>query len=197
MLAAVCCFSSMTVFAKRCAQLGLSGPEITWYRSFMGLVLVVTLWGMGRARLVTGQPIALILRGIIGGLSLLCFFVAIAGIPVADAAFLNNTSPVFATIGGSLLLGERMTPVSIPALFLALGGVFFILQPSMSAIRWEALAGLASGVLAGFVYVAVRHLRRTDSATMIFLAFSLGGLLFSTFWIGSFQIGRASCRERV
>lgn len=187
MVAAVCCFSLMAVMAKQCAQLGLSGPEITWYRSFIGLVLVLSLWGFGTARLITSQPVALIFRGVIGGLSLLCLFIAIATIPLADAAFLNNTSPIFATIGGSLLLGEKITPVSIPALFVALGGVYLILSPSLRATPWGALAGLVSGVLAGFVIVTVRHLRRTDSPSMIFLSFSLGGLFFSSFWIGSFQ----------
>jgi drug/metabolite transporter (DMT)-like permease len=187
MVAAVCCFSVMAVLAKRCAQLGLSGPEITWYRSFIGLALVLSLWAFGSVRLITSQPVALIFRGVIGGLSLLCLFAAIATIPVADAAFLNNTSPIFATIGGSLFLGEKITPVSIPALFVALSGVYLILQPSLKAIPWGALAGLASGILAGFVIVTVRHLRRTDTSSMIFLSFSLGGLVLSSFWIGSFQ----------
>jgi drug/metabolite transporter (DMT)-like permease len=188
MLVAVCFFSLMTVLAKRCAQLGLTGPEITWYRSLTGIVVLLVFWLLGRAHFVTRKPVALVLRGVIGGLSLLCYFVAIASIPVADAAFLNNTSPIFATIGGNLFLGEKMTRVSIPSLLLSLTGVYLILKPSLNTVPWEALSALASGFLAGFVYVAVRHLRRTDSSAMIFLAFTFGGLFFSSFWIGSFHI---------
>jgi drug/metabolite transporter (DMT)-like permease len=122
----------------------------------------------------------LCLRGFVGGLSALLYYLAIARIPAGTATFLNNLSPVFAVGCSVVFLQERPTLHLSLALLLAGAGMFLVLGHGLSlALGWGEAMALLSAVAGGVALTSVRVLRASVNALTVFFAFSVGGLLVS------------------
>jgi drug/metabolite transporter (DMT)-like permease len=90
---------------------------------------------------------------------------------VANATFLVNMAPLFVTLGGWLLLGERVTGTFVAGMALALGGAWLLSRghfaPSTATVAGDALALLAAVSYAGYL-LAVKRLRaRCTTATLM------------------------------
>lgn len=177
-LAASCTFGLMALFVKLCS-VTLTGGQITLIRSVASTGLLGLLMA---TRIIPFQPANTRLlwwRGTFGGLAALCYFSALQTTSVGKAAILNNTSPLFVALFSSIFLRESLHLKGWWALVIAFLGVFLVINPSVEAMVWGDLLGLLSGALAGGAYLSMRALRKTDSVWVIFLAFSIGGLLVS------------------
>lgn len=97
--------AAMALFAKEAAD-RLPGPEIAFVRFAFGIAacLVAALTRGMRPR----NKSALLLRGVLGGSAVLCYFLAIEHLPVGLATLLNYTAPVFTALWGAAVLGERL-----------------------------------------------------------------------------------------
>jgi len=159
---------------------GFTGPQMSTVRFAVGTVL---LGGLFLARPGTFRPVRhrlLATRGILGGLAAFLYFVALSRIPAAQAALINNTFPVIATLLSVRALGERPPLRLVGALGVVALGVFLVLRPSGSfSFGVGVLAAAAGAVVAGISTVSIRALRATDNAATIFFAFTVGGLLVS------------------
>lgn len=186
MVVASLLFACMGVCVKYAAQTH-SAVEITFYRSFISLIL---MFGLVRLR---GVPLATphwrwqISRGVVGFVALFAYFYAITLLPLATAVTLNYTSAIFLAIYLALA-GMRLRAGILGALLVGLLGVALLLRPTLGAEQLVGgLVGLGSGVLAGMAYFSVRELgeRGEPEARTVFY-FSLvssvcggGWLLFS------------------
>jgi drug/metabolite transporter (DMT)-like permease len=130
-------------------------------------------------------------RGLLGGVAVLCYFVALARIPAGQATLLNNTFPVIAVVLSFFTLGERPTVHLAASLLVTMLGVFLVigggsLQLGRVGLGWGQLAGAASAFLGAGAVTSVRRLRATDNAPTIFFAFCVGGLVVALpFSLGS------------
>jgi drug/metabolite transporter (DMT)-like permease len=89
------------------------------------------------------------------------FFYAITHLPLAAAMTLNYTSPLFLALFTTLWLREKVRLVLILAILLGFAGIVLLLNPSLHRDELVAgVSGLASGILAGFVYLQVTQLGR-------------------------------------
>lgn len=93
---------------------------------------------------------------------------------VANATFLVNMTPLFVTIGGWLLLRERVTRIFVAGMGIALGGAWMLSRghfaQSVQTLTGDALALLAAVSYAGYL-LSVRHLRARCS-TVALMAWS-------------------------
>ena len=160
---------------------GISSFLTSFARFAVGAVVVGTLALVGRIRLDFVNRRLLVLRGLLGGVAVYTFFLAIDVLGVARGSVISHTYPLFAAVGGALFLKERVTPVAWAALALTLVGLGLLrLGDWLASPTWDPwyLVATVGAVLSGLAVVAVRKLTETDSSPVIFLAQSLVG-----FWL--------------
>jgi S-adenosylmethionine uptake transporter len=183
MLVASLLFACMGVCVKFAAETH-SAVEITFYRSFISLILMFGLVRIQRVALVTPHWRWQVTRGLVGFIALLAYFYAITLLPLATAVTLNYTSAIFLAIYLSLA-GMRMRPGIYGALILGLIGVVALLKPTLHADQLlGGLIGLASGVMAGMAYFSVRELgSRGEPESRTVFYFSLVSSVCAGIWL--------------
>ena len=119
----------------------------------------------------------LILRGLSGGGAVLCYFLAIDNVGLAEGSVLCFAFPVFTAIFAWMFLGERQTLGIWAAVATAFAGLYLVLWPKdWSGLLILKLVALVGAVLAGVAVASIRQLRRTDSSYSIFLSQCVFGL---------------------
>ncbi len=151
------------------------------YRFLVGVFILSTLALFRRIKLNYKNSKVLFLRGFLGSLSAVFFYLAIAKLGIAKGTVLSFIYPVFAAIGGMLFLKERVRPHAWLFMVCALAGTILLTyQPELHMLRldlWTLLA-FAGSVLGGFAIVCVKRLTRTDSNSSILMSQCLIG-----FWL--------------
>ncbi len=183
MLVASLLFACMGVCVKFAAATH-SAVEITFYRSFISLVLMFGLVRLNRVALATPHWRWQISRGVVGFSALFAYFYAITLMPLAAAVTLNYTSAIFLALYLALA-GMRVSAGILGALFLGLLGVALLLKPSFHADQLlGGLIGLGSGVLAGMAYFSVRELgARGEPEMRTVFYFSLVSSVCAGIWL--------------
>ncbi|HMT80877.1 MAG TPA: DMT family transporter [Azonexus sp.] len=183
MIAASFLFACMGVCVKMAAQTH-SAVEITFYRSFISLILMFALVHVRGVSLATPHWRWQITRGAVGFTALFAYFYAITLLPLATAVTLNYTSAIFLALYlgfAGMQLGKGM----LGALALGLIGVIMLLKPTMHADQLVGgLIGLGSGVMAGMAYFSVRQLgARGESEIRTVFYFSLVSSVGAGAWL--------------
>ncbi len=176
-------FACMGVCVKYAAQTH-SAVEITFYRSFISLILMFCLVRLRGVPLATPHWRWQISRGAVGFVALFAYFYAITLLPLATAVTLNYTSAIFLAIYLALA-GMRLRAGILGALLVGLLGVALLLRPTLGAEQlFGGLVGLGSGVLAGMAYFSVRELgeRGEPEARTVFY-FSLVSSVCGGIWL--------------
>jgi S-adenosylmethionine uptake transporter len=183
MLVASFLFACMGVCVKY-AAVTHSAVEITFYRSFISLILMFGLVRLRGVSLVTAHWRWQISRGVVGFSALFAYFYAITLLPLATAVTLNYTSAIFLAIYLALA-GMRMRAGILGALAVGLIGVVLLLKPTLHADQLiGGLIGLGSGVLAGMAYFSVRELGvRGEPETRTVFYFSLVSSVCAGVWL--------------
>ncbi len=183
MIVASFLFACMGVCVKLAAETH-SAVEITFYRSFISLLI---MYGLVRLR---GVPLRTehwrwqITRGVVGFSALFSYFYAITLLPLATAVTLNYTSAIFLAIYLALA-GWQTRHGMLGALGVGLLGVVLLLKPTFHADQlFGGLVGLGSGVLAGMAYFSVRELgARGEPETRTVFYFSLVSSVGAGLWL--------------
>ena len=183
MLVASLLFACMGVCVKLAAETH-SAVEITFYRSFISLLIMFVLVRLHGVRLATPHWRWQVSRGVIGFAAIFAYFYAIILLPLATAVTLNYTSAIFLAIYLALA-GMRMSGGILGALLVGLLGVAMLLKPTLHAEQLGAgLIGLGSGVLAGMAYFSVRELgARGEPETRTVFYFSLVSSVCAGLWL--------------
>lgn len=162
MLAASCTFGVMAGMIKQ-VSLAIHPFEIVFFRNLFGLVpLLPWFWHAGWAGLKTARPGLIALRSLCGCGAMLCFFYAIATIPLTDATALSFTAPIFATVLAVLVLGERIRARRIVAVACGLIGAAVMLRPGFETVALGALAAVAAAVFRAVAMTCVKLLTATE-----------------------------------
>lgn len=147
-----------------CVKLGaahFSTGELVFYRGFISVLIMAAMARAARIPLATPHWRMQLSRSVSGTLALMCYFFALGILPLATAATLSYTSPIFVSILLILLFGERLRiPVAI-ALLTGFAGVALLLRPTLQPGQWlGAVSGLGAGMIASLAYISVRELGR-------------------------------------
>ncbi len=141
---------------------------IALFRNVFGFcALLPWLVRLGPAAFRTAKLDLHVLRGFVNGGSMLCWFTALSLIPLADATALSMTSPLFATLGAVLFLGERLRQYRLAGLAVGLLGMLVILRPGVLEIGIGALLAVGSAVLVTSSKLIAKRLTRTDGTATI------------------------------
>jgi len=148
MVAATAFFVICDSFMKLVAE-DLPPFEVLFLRgiaaSFACAILVV-LRGEGPAISGVRNGRAL-LRGAAETLSVLCYIVALARMPIADVIAIIQTAPLILILGAAFVLRERIGPARVVLVLLGFVGAVMVAQPGTSGISAAALLAFASALL--------------------------------------------------
>ena len=180
-------FASMGVCVKL-ASINFNAFELVMYRGLVGMVFMALIVQARGSILRTRFPGMQAWRSLVGVVSLVTWFYAIAYLPLATAVTLNYMSSIWVAaflIGGALLY-ERVPLQARQGLLIltvltGFGGVVMILRPTLEQNQlFAGLIGLMSGVLAALAYIQVTALGRVgepEERTVFYFALgsALGG----------------------
>ena len=188
MIAASFLFACMGVCVKLAATTH-SAVEITFYRSFISLILMFGLVSLRGVSLKTPHWRWQVTRGAVGFSALFSYFYAITLLPLATAVTLNYTSAIFLALYLGFA-GMQMRRGMLGALALGLVGVVMLLKPTLHADQLlGGLVGLGSGVMAGMAYFSVRELgARGEPETRTVFYFSLVSSVGAGVWLAFSEI---------
>ena len=180
-------FASMGVCVKL-ASSNFNAFELVLYRGLVGMVFMALIVQARGSSLRTRFPGMQAWRSLIGVISLIAWFYAIAYLPLATAVTLNYMSSIWVAaflIGGALLYTRGpMQPrqgLLMLTVMTGFGGVVMILRPTLEQNQlFAGLIGLMSGLLAALAYIQVTALGRVgepEERTVFYFALgsALGG----------------------
>lgn len=159
--------ASLMSLAVRGVVLELDSRMVVMFRAgVIGLLIVVALILVSRLRrqLQFTKPWMHLLRGILIGVSTNLGFYTLAHIPLATATVLFFTAPIFATILGALIHGEKVGPRRIAASIAGFVGAMVILRPGLEAFHPAMLTALGSSALFAVALTLSRGLANADGA---------------------------------
>jgi drug/metabolite transporter (DMT)-like permease len=170
-------FSIMALLIRSADQIDFFKTAL--YRFAVGAILLGTLALFRKIRLEFNNSPILFLRGFLGGVAVLLFYMSIVKVGIAKGTVLSFTYPIFSTIGGVILLKDRVRPVVWPLLVASMLGIALLV--GLGASGWGnvwILLTLLGGVLGGLAIVCVKRLTSSDSGVSIYMSQCLFG-----FWI--------------
>lgn len=143
--------------------------QVTFFRSSLCLLLMLPLLvrDLRTYPLTRDKFKPLLLRSLAGGLAMVAYFQAIASLPLATAVLLNYTSPIWASLFAWLFLSETLSAGIVLAYPLALTGVLLVVGSPSVGDATGVVLGLASAVMAGAAYTALRGLRGTPPSIVV------------------------------
>jgi drug/metabolite transporter (DMT)-like permease len=114
-----------------------------------------------------------VFRSTIGLGAMLFWFVAVSMMPIADAVALSFTTPLFATVGAAVFLGETIRVRRWAAMVVGLIGALIIVRPiGIDVSLGAGLVLLASACMA-MSALSVKSLSRTETPSTIVLFMGL------------------------
>ena len=143
--------------------------EIVFFRNLFGLVALLPLMGgtAGLKLLRVRRPGGMLTMSTahLGGM--ICYFMAIAYLPLAEVIALGFSKPLFVTLGAALILGEVVRARRWSAVGVGFFGVLIVLQPGAEAISPYALLILGGTVLGAAVTLMIKRLTLTEQIATI------------------------------
>ncbi len=166
---------------------GLAGGypvfQIVWARfAFHLLWLLPFLFWLGHARTVLfpRHPGLQLLRGFLQLAATLCYFSAIALMPIADALALLFISPMVVTLLSPAVLGERVGIWRWSAVVAGFIGALIVVRPGFGVFQWASVLALGAGVFHGCYLLTTRRLAgSTNPMITLFYTGAIGLLAMS------------------
>lgn len=123
----------------------------------------------------------LVLVGVFLAADLVVWYWSVRLTSVANATLLVNTAPLYATLGGFVLFGERFSKTFLLGMALALGGAFVLMGESIRVdldnLLGDGLALLAAGLYAAYIMGVGKLRARFSSATILLWSCGVAALL--------------------
>ncbi|MGQ0675406.1 MAG: DMT family transporter [Rhodospirillales bacterium] len=112
-----------------------------------------------------------LLRGSLEVVAIAAWFVALGLMQAADVVALGFTTPLFSTLLGALILGERIRLRRSLAILVGMAGALLIIRPGGllggGAIGWAALLPILCSAAAGASRIVGRRLSQTEPVVTI------------------------------
>ena len=163
--------------------------EIVVLRSVVAFpILVWVTYAEQRGHIKMHRGLLHLARGLILYVSYTCYYLGLARLPMADVIALTFTVPLFVTVLGVAVLGERVRAQRWLALAAGFIGVLIILRPGIGFFEPAALLPIGSALAYATSAVMARRLGSTESGGAMALtatgAYIVGGALTAALLAG-------------
>ena len=165
---------SVVMLAVRLCLDDLPPTQTAALRYVVGICLLLPVAGRMLPQLWR-SPVrgALVGRGMIHATGVSLWFFSINAIPLADVNAILNLSPVWATIGAALFLGERLRLRRVMAILISFAGALIIIKPGFSTIGAGTMAVMVTAACFAFSDLIAKQLKAHHDDTFIILALSV------------------------
>ncbi len=196
MTGAIVAFSAMAV-AGRAVSFELDTFEIMMYRSFVGVVLVVSVAGaLGTLGTVTRRDLPVhATRNLFHFAGQNLWFYAITVIPLAQVFALEFTSPIWVTLLAPLVLGERLTRLRLMTALLGFTGILIVARPDLGGLSPGVIAAATAALGFAGSILLTKRLTRTETITCILFWLTLMQSVFgivASGWDGDIALPSAT-----
>jgi drug/metabolite transporter (DMT)-like permease len=187
-LGAAVLFGSNAVASKYLMSAGLSPLVLSQGRVSFAAILTVLWLAFRKPRTFIINPIDILHFILIGSIGMAgvnaCYFTAISKIPTAVAILIEYLAPTLIAVFSWAFMHQRMGRVKLTALFLAVGGCYFVvggynvnfLSLNLGGLFW----GLGAAMTYSFYIVYSEYAMRTYSPwTVICYAFVIAGVAWN------------------
>lgn len=173
MVLAAASFAALTAVIREVS--GSMHPfELAFFRNLFGLLFMLPLLlRSGPAMLKTGRLPLHAFRSTIGLAAMLCWFTAVSMMPIAEATALSFTTPLFATVGAALFLGEIVRFRRWAATVAGLIGALVIVRPTGIDIGFASTLVLGASAFMAMAALSIKSLSRTETPGTIVLFMGL------------------------
>jgi drug/metabolite transporter (DMT)-like permease len=180
-IAAFFMFAVMNVFAKILSE-HHHVVEIAFYRNAIALIpFLFVIYGMGKREILTirSSPRGIVIRSIVGTISLAATFGTFALLPLADGTAFLFTSSLLVPALGFFFLGERVGRYRWGAILVGFLGVCVMLQPSGTVNMTGVAVALTAAALHATLQTILRYLGKTESPETVTFYFVFIGTFVS------------------
>ena len=169
-----CAGFSVMMLAVRQLSVELHPFVVAFWRNLVGLGFMLP-WALsvGLGGLRTGRFRMHALRSLMGLSAMLCLFMALSLMPLADVTALTFTAPLFATVGAALILGERVRVRRWSATLIGFLGALLILKPGADMVQPAALIALTAAVFIAGAMLTIKSLSDSESPNAIVVIMGL------------------------
>lgn len=171
MVISVFFFSCMGLMVKLVSH--IPSTQVVFFRSAISFLLSfwllrrqgVSVWGQHRKYLL--------LRGLCGAAALILFYETLQQIPLASAVTIGFLAPIFTTLLGIFIVGERVKPIQWLFFLIAFAGVI-IVQGFDPRVQWFYLAiGIVATFFSGLAQSFIRKINTKEHPLVIIFYFPL------------------------
>lgn len=128
--------------------------QIMWIRAFVSLLLLLAIVRIthGWKGLADSRRSVMLLRGVLGALAYVAYYLAIVSMPLAEAVAIVFISPILVTVFSALIFRERVGRRRWAAVTLGFFAVLIVLGPQGQFFQVaSALAAVAAVTYAGMI----------------------------------------------
>ena len=178
MIGAMVSFSLMAISGRELAP-ELSTFEIMFFRSLIGLVLVVTIGTLsGTLHQIKTDRLGLhMLRNTAHFTGQNLWFLAVAFIPFSQVFALEFSTPLWVALLAPVFLGEALTRRRLLSVGIGFSGVLIVARPDFSQLNPAILAAMACAICFACSLMTTKKLTLDQSTTCIL------------FWLTFMQLG--------
>lgn len=178
--AGVICIGFSAIFVRLA---GIPGISSAFYRVFVASLALVPISLVRRPVIRSRSVVGLsVLAGVLFGLDLSFWNVAVMGTKATNAALLAYLAPIWVGLGAQALLGEKLKKTFWPGTAIALLGMFVIFGGGLRSLQFgtgDLLAAVSSFFYAGYLLVSQAARARVGTLTFTVLSvFSSTAVLF-------------------
>ncbi|MEO1536133.1 MAG: DMT family transporter [Pseudomonadota bacterium] len=162
-------FTAVDVIVKFLSS-GYPHYQLTFLRTLVAMiVLLLIIVPVSRARIQfrTTRLRQHLLRGLCVVFANLCFFLALAAMPLAEAVAVFFVSPFLIAIFSIVFLGETVGPRRWSAIAVGLLGVLIVLRPGTKAFQFAALLPICAAAGYGMLHIYTRRMGDTENAVTL------------------------------
>lgn len=179
-LGSVVFFALMAVLVK--AIPNVSSYQTTFFRFAIGLGIIGILSLFGIINLKFNDKKNLFWRGLVGGVAVYLFYLAIIKLGVGKGSVYIYSYPIFATLFSMLILKEKVEPIKFVVIFISFAGLILLSvgggKESLAGMGIYELIAIAGSVTTGLAVVFVKKLHNSDNSYAIFFSQCIVG-----FWM--------------
>jgi len=179
-LGSVVFFALMAVLVK--AIPNVSSYQTTFFRFAIGVGIIGILQLFGIIDIKFNDKKNLFWRGLVGGVAVYLFYLAILKLGVGKGSVYIYSYPIFATLFSMLILKEKVEPIKFVVIFISFAGLLLLTmgggKASLAGMGIYELIAIAGSVITGLAVVFVKKLHDSDNSYSIFFSQCIVG-----FWL--------------
>lgn len=171
-------FSLMAVMVKLSAG-QLSGIQIAFFRFVIGGALSLAGILVFRQKLRPSGWFPVLMRALLGSVSMIIYYHAIGLTSGGRATLLNNLYPFFVALFGGLFFRERLRPVQLLFMLVSFAGTAVIFWDGSHYPLAGNLLALASALIVGLSVNFMKLARESNNSFLLYFWICLFGTLFT------------------